>query len=58
MPTCFDRLSKLSKRRKQLGLPHLPAAASLESVLGISLHLLDGVTTGIICITGVTSVNI
>jgi len=36
----------------------VPAAASLEAVLGSSLQLLDGITPGIGCITGVTSVKI
>ena len=58
MPICFDRLCKLSKRSKQLGLPRLPAAASLEAVLGSSLQFLDGITPGMGCITGVTSVEI
>jgi hypothetical protein len=58
MPTCFDRLCKLSKRSKQLGLPRRPAAASLEAVLGISLQPLADIISGVTDVTAVCTVKI
>jgi hypothetical protein len=58
MPTCFDRLSKRSKRSKQLGIPRLPAAASLEAVLGISSQLLVDMTSGVTGVTAICTVKI